>query len=113
MQTLVQQQQAPRNVFIARPIDAQKLFALDVDDEIWQDTGLDGEEDGAVPLWLGSDDVRKGIQNLLTLDRCKEEEIRLRKERFAMQVWIREEWDTLQRALIVNGTQSDYSMSPV
>jgi hypothetical protein len=33
-----------------------------------------------------------GIRSLLELDRCQEEEVRLRKERCAMQEWMMEEW---------------------
>jgi hypothetical protein len=103
MQTLAKQWKAPRSLFVPQPIDSKKLFALDVDDNIWQDAGLDGEEDGMVPLWLGNEDVRKGIKYLLVLDRCLEEEIRLKQERAAMQLWLREEWEILQRAIAANG----------
>jgi hypothetical protein len=68
------------------------LFKLDVDDDIWQDVGLDDELEGPIPRWLGDENVRDGIKNLLELDRCREEEIRLQKERCTMQDWMREEW---------------------
>lgn len=103
LQSLAKQHQAPRKAFIPKPIDPQKIFALDVDDDIWQDVGLDGEEDKAVPLWLGNDDVRKGIKHLLMLDRCLEEECRLKRERVAMQSWMNEEWEILQKAINANG----------
>jgi hypothetical protein len=103
MRTLVSQCQAPRKAFVPQPIDPQKLFALDVDDDIWQDAEFDDEEGVGVPLWLGSDDVRKGIKHLLTLDRCFEEESRLKQERAAMQLWMHEEWEILQGAIATHG----------
>jgi hypothetical protein len=103
MSGLVRQKEAPWHAFVPQPIDPQKLFGLDADNDIWQDTGLDGDEDGAVPLWLGSDNVRMGINHRLMLDRCLEEESRLKRERANMQLWLYEEWDVLQRAISANG----------
>jgi hypothetical protein len=48
--------------------------------------------DGPIPRWLGDESVRDGIKALLGLDRCCEEETRLRKERCALQEWMMEEW---------------------
>ena len=42
---------------------------------------------------MTDDGVREGIKLLLEHDRCEEEEVRLLRERHAMQEWIREEWD--------------------
>jgi hypothetical protein len=103
MEGLVRQRQAPRNAFIPKPIDVQRLFALDVDDDIWEDAGLD-DEDGVIPPWLGDNNVRKGIRSVLMLDRCVEEEHRLVNERASMQLWMHEEWETVQRAIAMNGT---------
>ena len=50
------------------------LFALDIDDAIWQDVGLAGEDLMDPPLWMCDEDVRRGIKALLELDRCLEEE---------------------------------------
>jgi hypothetical protein len=103
LQTLVQQRQAPQNVVVPRQIDPHTLFLLDVDDEVWQDGGLDSDEDGTPPAWLADENVRTGINNLLEHDRCLEEEARLKTEKMAMQIWFREEWDTLQAACQANG----------
>ncbi|KII83755.1 hypothetical protein PLICRDRAFT_180102 [Plicaturopsis crispa FD-325 SS-3] len=75
-------------------ISRDGLFRLDVDDDIWQDIGLEednGDRNG-IPLWLGDDQVREGIRARLELDRCLEEEARLSKERCSMQEWMMEEW---------------------
>lgn len=56
-----------------------------------------------MPLWLGDETVHTGIKALLVLDRCMEEEVRLCKERRAMQEWLHEEWECLQHAQSVAG----------
>ncbi|KAJ7257320.1 hypothetical protein C8J57DRAFT_1516785 [Mycena rebaudengoi] len=75
-------------------IESEGLFQLDVDDGIWQDVGLDEEEEGSgePPGWLSNEDTRSGIKAMLEYDCANEENIRLRKERCAMQVWFAEEW---------------------
>jgi hypothetical protein len=100
MAALVRQREAPRNALLPQPIDPRKLFLLDVDDDIWQDTGLD--DDDKLPPWLTNQDVHIGIKSLLEHDRCLEEESRLQKERTAMQAWFREEWDVLKIAQEAN-----------
>ncbi|KII83041.1 hypothetical protein PLICRDRAFT_119897, partial [Plicaturopsis crispa FD-325 SS-3] len=74
---------------------------LDVDDDIWQDIGLEEDDEGYgdVPLWLGDDNVRDGIRARMDLDRCLEEEVRLQRERCTMQEWMLEEWNVLREAL--------------
>ena len=70
-----------------------------MDDEIWQDIGLNDALEGEMPGWLGNDDIRQGIKSLLELDRCEEEEKRLCKEHQAMQEWMVEEWQCLCEAI--------------
>jgi hypothetical protein len=84
-------------------IQRDGLFKLDVDDDIWQDVGLDDEYDGGIPLWLGDDAIRSGIQALLQRDRCHEEELRLRKERCNLQHWFINEWDSIEAARVAAG----------
>ena len=103
MQSCVRQGNAPSNAALPVPINTQNLFSLDVDDEIWQDTGLDDDDIGTVPLWLEDSMTRNGIKYLLTIDRCLEEEVRLRKERTFLQEWMYEEWITLQGAYSLSG----------
>lgn len=81
-----------------RPVQRDGLFKLDVDDDIWQDIGLNDGNGGEIPRWLGDEEVRSGIQALLQHDRCGEEELRLRKERCNLQQWFMEEWDGVEAA---------------
>ncbi|KAL6297842.1 hypothetical protein BKA93DRAFT_820642 [Sparassis latifolia] len=96
MDTLIKQRKAPHFAVAPQPIQSNGLFKLDVDDDIWQDVGLDDEQDVVeVPRWLGDDAVREGIKNRLLLDRCLEEEDWLQEERCSLQEWFEEEWQTL------------------
>jgi hypothetical protein len=100
MSSLIRQRKAPPGAISPQEIIRDGLFKLDIDDEIWQDAGLNDDGDGAqTPLWLSNDGVREGIRHLLELDRCEEEESRLCRERKALQEWFQEEWQTNQVAL--------------
>jgi hypothetical protein len=100
---LIANGQAPPGSVVPQSIQRDGLFRLDVDDDIWQDVGLDDEYDGGIPLWLGDEGVRLGIQALLQHDRCCEEEVRLRKERCNLQQWFMEEWDCIKAARVAYG----------
>ncbi|KAJ3831082.1 hypothetical protein F5878DRAFT_504093, partial [Lentinula raphanica] len=109
MKTLIRQKKAPRNVVAPIQIDMEKLFELDVDDDIWLDVGLGYEEAGdetVPPLWLSDDNVRAGIRALTDRDRCHEEQARLYEERNAIQLWFNEEWRVVNAA-IQQGTDGD------
>lgn len=103
---LKRQGKAPRNAIVPDFIETHGLFDLDIDDNIWQDVGLDDASQGPIPPWMGDNDVREGIKVLLEHDRCLEEESRLRRERSAMQEWLREEWDSIQLARAKEGKSS-------
>ncbi|KAG6824363.1 hypothetical protein H0H92_007097, partial [Tricholoma furcatifolium] len=92
---------APHGAVLPQKIEAKGLFALDVDDAIWQDVGLgiDGA-DQTPPLWLSNNAVRTGIQALLEYERCLEEDIRLRWEFQNMKTWFFDEWQVLSTALV-------------
>ena len=97
--TLIRQGKTPRGATAPRPISRDGLFKLDVDDDIWQDLGLDEEDEHAEPpAWLADEPVRKGIRAMLELDRCMEEERRLMEERCFLQEWMMEEWARIRNA---------------
>ena len=62
------------------------------------------QDDSRVPLWLGDEDVRAGIRFLHLLQRCEEEELRLRDERCGLQEWVYDEWKALSAARQNAGT---------
>ncbi|KAG6821718.1 hypothetical protein H0H92_001244, partial [Tricholoma furcatifolium] len=94
-------------------IETKGLFALDVDDAIWQDVGLTDdsheedvgltddshEEDVGLPPWLADDKVREGIRAVLERDWCVEEDVRLIHECSSLRSWFKEEWDVVNLAI--------------
>ncbi|KAJ7891128.1 hypothetical protein B0H13DRAFT_2234846 [Mycena leptocephala] len=98
---LIKDGKAPRGSIPPVPIPAKGLWQLDVDDAIFQDVGLDDNDDGSTdpPLWLCDDQVHAGIKAVLQLDRCDEEDARLLREKCALRVWFAKEWDTVSKAI--------------
>ncbi|KAF8130556.1 hypothetical protein EV363DRAFT_1399064 [Boletus edulis] len=85
---------APQGVISPLKISKERLWSLDVDDGIWQDVGLeDAKETHAIPNWLGNDETRQGIQAMLEFNQL------LKRERSAMQCWMKREWDAVLKAL--------------
>ncbi|KAF8217953.1 hypothetical protein K438DRAFT_1952812 [Mycena galopus ATCC 62051] len=100
IQKEIDKRTTPRGAIAPQLIDAKKVFELDVDDSIWQDVGLEDDDDrGEPPLWLSSDSVRSGIRAVLQLDRADEEDAMLAKETRSMRAWFIEEWDVLRLAV--------------
>ena len=98
MWDLIHRNKAPVGAVVPRDIEHDGLFELDVDDDIWQDVGLDETHDDAPPQWLSDEGVHEGIKALLEYDRCVEEEVWLVRERCAMQDWMLEEWNVNSQA---------------
>ncbi|KAJ6538683.1 hypothetical protein DFH09DRAFT_1323637 [Mycena vulgaris] len=92
IKAFIDAKKAPKGVIAPIPVPAKGIYQLDVDDAIWQDLGLDGDEEEAAPLWLSDEKVRAGIRALLQKDRCKEEAPRLLRERRHLQIWFATEW---------------------
>jgi hypothetical protein len=91
---------APANHLVPSIIEKTGLFQLNVDDDIWQDIGLNDDNiEGSAPAWLCDENTRKGIKALLELDRCIEEEEHLSKERCVLQEWFMKEWEIVQIVL--------------
>ncbi|KAJ6496398.1 hypothetical protein C8R45DRAFT_823597, partial [Mycena sanguinolenta] len=71
----IHRRKAPARATAPESIDAKKVYALDVDDSIWQDVGLEDDDDrGEPPDWLTTDTVWGGIRAMLQLDRADEED---------------------------------------
>ncbi|KAH6869852.1 hypothetical protein BKA70DRAFT_1490269 [Coprinopsis sp. MPI-PUGE-AT-0042] len=101
MEKLVRAGKAPKGATAPIPLARESLFSLDVDDPIWDDTGLDdaeGQLDEA--LWLCNEEVRGGIKALLMVERCEEELARLKTECRALHQWVCEEWSLLIQGLV-------------
>ncbi|KAG1813496.1 uncharacterized protein BJ212DRAFT_1447764 [Suillus subaureus] len=83
---------APPFAIPPHSIPCDGIFQLDIDDNIWQDIGLD---DATVnpPAWLSDEAIRNSIQLQLEVDCCFEEEARLMRKWSVMQEWMLMEWE--------------------
>lgn len=101
MEALIRARKAPRNAVAPQPIDPKGIWGLDVDDDIWQDVGLDDryDDESEPPKWLKDDSVRAGIKAMLEKDRCEEEMPRLFHECRALRYWLSEEWNAVTLAM--------------
>ena len=99
----IQDKKAPDKSIAPVPINRERLFALDVDDDIWQDVGLDEHESEVIPGWLGNEKICEGIKAMLTAKRCAEEIARIKQEQTALQEWSREEWEAINMAILMCG----------
>ncbi|OJA19860.1 hypothetical protein AZE42_12178 [Rhizopogon vesiculosus] len=89
---------APPSAVPPHIIPCDGIFLLDVDDNIWQDVGLDDERLDP-PAWLSDEAVRNGICLQLEVDQCVEEEAQLMQEQAVIQEWMLAEWESMQAAL--------------
>jgi hypothetical protein len=101
--TVKTSRKAPQGATVPEKVEMTRLFALDIDDAIWQDVGLADEDLMDPPIWMCNDDVRRGIKALLEIDCCMEEEAHLVHERRALQVWFSEEWKIVMEGCQVTG----------
>ncbi|KAI6015741.1 hypothetical protein BKA83DRAFT_4031408, partial [Pisolithus microcarpus] len=73
MAALIHQGKAPQGSIAPVLIPRDALFKLDVDDDIWQDAGLEDDTGRLPPAWLADEKVQSGIRSLLELRCCEEE----------------------------------------
>ncbi|KAF7337301.1 hypothetical protein MSAN_02255300 [Mycena sanguinolenta] len=108
--TLIRAKKAPAKRSRPYPYLARAFGNFDVDDAIFQDVGLDDHDDDYhdhPPLWLCDEKVRTGIKAMLDLDRCDEEDARLRRETLALRAWFAEEWQISTVAIEVAASGVD------
>ncbi|KAG1802391.1 uncharacterized protein BJ212DRAFT_1230859, partial [Suillus subaureus] len=96
--SLIRQWRAPPFAIPPHSILHDGIFQLNVDNNIWQDIGLDNATVNP-PAWLSDEAIRNGIQLQLEVDCCFEEEAQLMREWSVMQEWMLTEWEGIQDAL--------------
>lgn len=107
MRELVRKKQAPKGAVCPQPIPDGGLWKLDVDDNIWQDIGLeDTSSEHEPPPWLKDEQTRLGIRHMLDYDRVVEEQKRVLREHIGLQESAREEWNAIQIAKEDTSTSS-------
>ncbi|KAF7326957.1 hypothetical protein MVEN_02589900 [Mycena venus] len=82
---------------IPAPLPTQ-LNALRSDPSLHEDVCI-SPSPGGIPAWLIDDDVRDGIRSLHTIDRCREEAIRLNLDRANLKRWLDNERLIVEKAL--------------
>lgn len=95
----IARREAPPRSVAPPKVDVDRLFNLDVDEDIWQDIGLEEDEEAAPARWQTDPQVREGIRVMQEVDRCEEEEARLAHERASLQEWMLDEWNSVMVAL--------------
>ncbi|KAJ6465260.1 hypothetical protein C8R45DRAFT_1106910 [Mycena sanguinolenta] len=84
MSRLIAHRKAPRNAVAPTPIDMKGIWALDVNNDIWQDVGLDDAyEESELSLWLSND-----AEALRIFHKCR-----------ALHYWLSEEWEAVCLAI--------------
>ncbi|KAJ7833841.1 hypothetical protein B0H14DRAFT_2364053, partial [Mycena olivaceomarginata] len=82
----IREHRAPACTIPPEHIDMRMLYALDVDDAIWQDVGLEDDEDRG---------------------RADEEDAMLCKEARGLRIWFIEEWEVLNLAMENTANEPD------
>lgn len=94
---------APAGALYPKALPKEGLYTLDVDSPIWDDSGLNDQDNVDIPLWLGDDEVRQAIPALLTLQRCDEEVARLRAECERLRLWAKKQMGDLEKSYYLTG----------
>jgi hypothetical protein len=81
-----------------KPLDVSELFALGDDDNIWEDTGLDLDEEESPPAWLADEKTRSGIKAMHIHDRALEDITRLKGQMKSLVVWLKDQLVAIQLA---------------
>ncbi|KAF9504822.1 hypothetical protein BS47DRAFT_1307570 [Hydnum rufescens UP504] len=81
---------------VPKPVEVDRLFEIGVDDEIWQDAGLDGDAEDTPPEWLSNEQVQEGIKAMLMYTRGKEEIKVLNHEIHVLLAWLSQEHSVFQ-----------------
>ena len=106
MQEHIANGDAPTGAIVPNQLSSERLWDLDVDDDLWTDLARDGQYEDDAPKWLYDQPTKQGIRAMLDLRRSEEELERLNHERSVMYTWLRGQGEQLQLAShIAQGTR--------
>ena len=98
MQDLIAHGSAPTGATVPNQLPSERLWDLDVDDDLWADLARDGQYQDDAPRWLFDEPTKKGIRAMLDLQRSEEEIEQLDHERCVMYAWLQRQGEQLQLA---------------
>jgi hypothetical protein len=71
MQDLIAHGDAPPGAIVPNQLASEKLWDLDVDDDLWMDLARDGQHQDDAPGWLYDQPTQQGIRAMLDLQRSE------------------------------------------
>ena len=99
MQDLIAHEGAPEGAVVPSQLPSDKLWDLDVDNELWMELARDERhQDDAPCQWLYDQPTQRGIRAMLDVQRSEEEIERLRHEGDSMYRWLRGQAEKLKLA---------------
>jgi hypothetical protein len=88
MQDLIAHGDVPLGAVVPSQLASNKLWDLDIDDDLWMDLTRDGQYQDDAPSWLYHQPMQQGIHTMLDLQRTEEEIERLEHECNVMFTWL-------------------------
>jgi hypothetical protein len=98
MQDLIAHGDVPLGAVVPNQLASERLWDLDVDDDLWMDLAQDGQHQDDAPSWLYHEPTQQGIRTMLDLQRSEEELEWLGHECSVMYTWLRGLGEQLQLA---------------
>ena len=89
---------APAGATVPSQLPNERLWDLDVDDDLWTELARDEQYQEDAPRWLYDEPTKQGIRAMLDIERSREEIERLSHERGVMFAWLRAQERQLQLA---------------
>jgi hypothetical protein len=88
MQDLIAHGDTPTGAIVPNQLASERLWDLDVDDDLWMDLTQDGQYQDDAPKWLYNEPTKQGIWAMLDLQ-CSVEELKwLNHECSVMYTWL-------------------------
>jgi hypothetical protein len=103
MQGLIAHGDAPLGAVVPNQLASEKLWDLDVDDDLWMDLARDGQYQDDAPSWLYHQPTQQGIRAMLDLQRA-EEELDLQRAEEELE-WLEHERSVMYSWLLGQGEQ--------
>ena len=113
MQDLIAHGDAPTGATVPNQLPSERLWHLDVDDDLWMDLARDGQYQHDPPRWLHDEPTKKGIRAMLDFRRAEEELERLDHERGVMFAWLQGQGEQLRLASHIAQGTHPIVLSPI